>query len=106
MADTKFKQISLPKLNNLTPSIESTALKLMEEAGELAQAIGKFRGLNGETISMKEEKVVEKISQELLDVAQVAVSMMFVLEDKYGINIEKKVEEHIKKLKAKGYIKD
>ncbi|HAA64619.1 MAG TPA: nucleotide pyrophosphohydrolase, partial [Thermoanaerobacter sp.] len=39
---TSFKEISLPKLNNLTPSLESTALKLMEEAGELAQAIGKF----------------------------------------------------------------
>jgi len=106
MVDIKFKSISLPKLNNLTPTIESTALKLMEEAGELAQAIGKLRGLNGETINMEEEKIIEKISRELLDVAQVAVSMMFVLEEKYGINIEKKVNEHINKLKLKGYIKE
>jgi len=106
MVNTKFKSISLPKLNNLTPTIESTALKLMEEAGELAQAIGKLRGLNGETINMEEEKIIEKISQELLDVAQVAVSMMFVLEEKYGINIEKKVNEHINKLKLKGYLKE
>lgn len=102
---TSFKEISLPKLNNLTPSLESTALKLMEEAGELAQAIGKFRGLNGENVTLSEKEIMEKISEELLDVAQVAVSMMFVLEEKYHINIEEKLKEHIEKLKRKGYIK-
>ncbi|MGB9780752.1 MazG-like family protein [Caldanaerobacter sp.] len=102
---TNFKEISLPKLNNLTPSLESTALKLMEEAGELAQAIGKFRGLNGENVTLTEREIMEKISEELLDVAQVAVSMMFVLEEKYNINIEEKLKSHIEKLKRKGYIK-
>ncbi|EMT37906.1 MazG-like family protein [Thermoanaerobacter thermohydrosulfuricus] len=102
---TSFKEISLPKLNNLTPSLESTALKLMEEAGELAQAIGKFRGLNGENVTLSEKEIMGKISEELLDVAQVAVSMMFVLEEKYNINIEEKLKEHIEKLKRKGYIK-
>ncbi len=29
----EYKQISLPKLNNLQPGLESTCLKLMEEAG-------------------------------------------------------------------------
>lgn len=96
---TNFKEISLPKLNNLTPSLESTALKLMEEAGELAQAIGKFRGLNGENVTLSEKEIMEKVSEELLDVAQVAVSMMFVLEEKYNINIEEKLKEHIEKLK-------
>jgi NTP pyrophosphatase (non-canonical NTP hydrolase) len=105
MNSPKYKVISLPRLNNLKPSIESTALKLMEEAGELAQAIGKFRGLNGEKIEMEEKVVVEKICSELLDVAQVAVSMMFVLEESYGIDIDSKVNQHIKKLKDKGYIK-
>ncbi|ADL68043.1 MULTISPECIES: MazG-like family protein [Thermoanaerobacterium] len=103
--ETKYKAISLPQLNNLKPSLESTALKLMEEAGELAQAIGKFRGLNGENITMSNKDVAEKISEELLDVAQVAVSMMFVLEDQYSINIDEKLNEHIEKLKRKGYIK-
>lgn len=102
---TEFKQISLPKLNNLQPGLESTCLKLMEEAGELAQAIGKFRGLNGEKVNLEDREVVERISKELLDVAQVAVSMMFVLEEKYGINIKEKVDEHVQKLIAKGYIK-
>lgn len=103
--ENDYKVLSLPKLNNLTPNIESTALKLMEEAGELAQAIGKFRGLNGEKVDMSEREVIDRVSSELLDVAQVAVSMMFVMEETYGINIEEKVEEHIKKLKRKGYIR-
>lgn len=102
---TEYKVISLPKLNNLTPSIESTALKLMEETGELAQVIGKFRGLNGENIKISEEEIVDKMSSELLDVAQVAISMMFVLEDMYNISIDEKIENHVAKLKKKGYIK-
>jgi NTP pyrophosphatase (non-canonical NTP hydrolase) len=105
MANCDYKVISLPKLNGLTPTLESTALKLMEEAGELAQAIGKFRGQSGETIQMDEKQVVDKMAQELLDVAQVAVSMMFVLEENYDIDIEQKLKQHIEKLKSKGYIK-
>ena len=102
---TEFKQISLPRLNNLKPGLESTCLKLMEEAGELAQAIGKFRGLNGEKVDLEDKEVVERISKELLDVAQVAISMMFVLEETYGINIKEKLDAHVEKLIAKGYIK-
>lgn len=101
-----YKSISLPRLNNLQPNIESTALKLMEEAGELAQLIGKFRGLNGEQCEMEEKEVIEKMSEELLDVAQVAISMMFVLEETYNVDIEQKVQEHIKKLIRKKYIKE
>jgi len=105
MKNTEFKEISLPRLNNLQPGLESTCLKLMEEAGELAQVIGKFRGLNGETVEMEDGEVVNKICEELLDVAQVAVSMMFVLENEYEISIEEKVSQHISKLVNKGYIK-
>ncbi len=101
----EYKEISLPKLNNLKPGLESTCLKLMEEAGELAQIIGKFRGLNGETVDKEHQEIVNLICEELLDVAQVAVSMMFVLEDTYDIDISEKVETHINKLVTKGYIK-
>ncbi len=103
--ENSFKVISLPKLNGLTPTLESTALKLMEEAGELAQAIGKFRGQSGEKIRMDEKEVVDKMAQELLDVAQVAVSMMFVLEENYDIDLDEKIRQHIRKLKSKGYLK-
>lgn len=100
----KKKIIALPRLDNLKPTMESTALKLMEEAGELAQAIGKFRGLNGEKVDVEEREVMAMITKELLDVAQTAVSMMFVLEENYGVNINQAVEEHIEKLIRKGYL--
>lgn len=105
MHNTEYKMISLPKLNNLNPGLESTCLKLMEEAGELAQVIGKFRGLNGEKEILEHTELVDKISEELLDVAQVAISMMFVLENEYNINIHDKIDEHIEKLVNKGYIR-
>lgn len=102
---TKYKTIALPRLNNLTPTIESTTLKLMEEVGEFSQVVGKFRGLSGESTTMEKQEVTRKMVEELLDVAQVAVSLMFVLEDEYNINIEDSVDKHIEKLKAKKYIK-
>lgn len=99
------KTISLPRLNNLSPTIESTAIKLMEEAGELAQGIGKLRGLSGETEKREEKEVMNIIARELLDVAQTAVSMMFVLEEYYGVDLERARDEHIEKLVKKGYLK-
>jgi NTP pyrophosphatase (non-canonical NTP hydrolase) len=98
------KILSLPRLNQLNPTLESTALKLMEEAGELAQCIGKYRGLSGEMIIMDEETVVEEIAKELLDVAQTAVTMMFVMEEKFGIDIQDLLKKHIEKLLYKGYL--
>ena len=101
----EHKVIALPKLNQLEPSLESTALKLMEEAGELAQAIGKFRGLSGEHIvGYSEDEVMYMISQELLDVAQTAVSMMYVLEEQYQVDIGKALDKHIQKLIDNGYL--
>ncbi|GAW93827.1 MazG-like family protein [Calderihabitans maritimus] len=100
----KKKIVALPRLNKLSPTMESTALKLMEETGELAQAIGKLRGLNGERVDISQDEVMKQITRELLDVAQTAVSMMFVLEEQYGVDIERALEEHILKLINKGYL--
>lgn len=102
--DTKI--LSLPRLNQLNPTLESTALKLMEEAGELAQCIGKYRGLSGEMVQMNEDIIVEEIAKELLDVAQTAVTMMFVMEERFGIDIEALVQKHLEKLLKKGYLTD
>lgn len=100
------KLIALPKLNNLKPTLESTALKLMEEAGELAQCIGKFRGLNGENVRRDQQENVQSIACELLDVAQTAVTMMYVLEEQFNVDIEGALEKHINKLQEKGYVTD
>lgn len=100
--DTKI--LSLPRLDKLNPTLESTALKLMEEAGELAQCIGKYRGLSGEMVEMAEATVVEEIAKELLDVAQTAVTMMFVMEAQFGLDIEDLIQKHLEKLLQKGYL--
>jgi NTP pyrophosphatase (non-canonical NTP hydrolase) len=103
MSEKITKTLTLPRLNRLNPSLESTALKIMEESGELAQAIGKFRGLNGETRRIEEAQVMQFVAEELMDVAQTAVTMMFVLEEQYGIDLDKVLSEHIAKLRHKGY---
>lgn len=97
------KTVTLPRLNRLSPSLEGTALKIMEESGELAQAIGKFRGLSGEQQRLEEEEAMQMVARELVDVAQTAVTMMFVLEEQYGIDLEVIMREHIAKLRHKGY---
>lgn len=99
-----FKTLSLPRLDRLSPNLISTSLKLMEEAGELAQVIGKFQGLSGEKNIKKEKAVIDLIARELLDVAQTAVTMMFVLEEEYGVSIDIALKQHINKLKQKGYM--
>ena len=98
------KVIALPRLNELNPSLESTALKLMEETGELAQAIGKFRGLSGE-MPLEDAEIMKRLGEELLDVAQTAVSMMYVLEEDYGVDLSKALEAHVQKLIDKGYLR-
>ncbi|MDR3542812.1 MAG: MazG-like family protein [Desulfosporosinus sp.] len=97
------KTVTLPRLNRLSPSLESTALKIMEESGELAQAIGKLRGLSGERQRLQEEEAMQMVARELVDVAQTAVTMMFVLEEQYGIDLETILKEHLTKLRQKGY---
>lgn len=97
------KTITLPRLNRLSPSLEGTALKIMEESGELAQAIGKFRGLSGEQQRLEEAEAMQLVAGELVDVAQTAVTMMFVLEEQYGIDLEVVLQAHIAKLRQKGY---
>ncbi|MDO4540621.1 MAG: MazG-like family protein [Syntrophomonadaceae bacterium] len=98
------KTLSLPRLNRLNPTLESTTLKLMEEAGELARCIGKFRGLSGENVNMSPDDVMLEVARELLDVAQTAVTMMYVMEENYGLDIDQLLQEHIEKLWRKGYI--
>lgn len=100
----EYQSISLPRLNGLSPNLIGTALKLQEEAGELAQCIGKFRGMSGENTRISEETVIEEIAKELLDVAQTTVTMMFVLKDTMGVDIDSILEQHLQKLQKKGYI--
>jgi uncharacterized protein (UPF0297 family) len=47
---------------------------------------------------------MQKIARELLDVAQTAVTMMFVLEEQYQVDIDAMLRHHIEKLVDKGYL--
>ena len=100
----KRKTISLPCLDALSPTLESTALKLMEETGELAQVIGKYRGMSGEPSRLEQQKVVQLIVEELVDVAQTAVTMMYVLEDQFEVDIDLAMRRHVEKMYRKGYM--
>lgn len=102
----KLKTISLPELNNLDPTLESTFIKMGEEQGELAECIGKFRNLSGENNDLDEVDIIKKTAKELMDVAQTCVTMMFKLEEQYGINLDEIRKEHMKKLEKRGYIKN
>ena len=77
----------------------------MEEAGELAQAIGKYRGMSGEATLLEETQVVQLIVEELVDVAQTAVTMMYVLEEAYGVDLEQTLRKHVEKMLSKGYMR-
>jgi NTP pyrophosphatase (non-canonical NTP hydrolase) len=99
------KTVALPRLNNLQPTLEMTALKLMEEAGELGAAIRTFRGLEGHAGAQPDQQALLRVARELLDVAQTAVTMMYVLEEQHGVDLETALAQHVDKLLQKGYLR-
>ncbi|MCX7780479.1 MAG: nucleotide pyrophosphohydrolase [Negativicutes bacterium] len=103
-----FEAIYLPKLNNLTPTLESTLLKAIEEAGELARAVLRFLPYEDLPAASRRydpegEKLLADVAEELLDVAQTCVTMIFVMEDFYGMKPDELIGAHLAKLAAKGY---
>lgn len=103
--ESDTKTLALPRLNNLRLTLEMTALKLMEEAGELGAAIRAFRGLEGHAGAQPDQQALRRVARELLDVAQTAVTMMYVLEEQHGVDLEAALTQHIDKLLQKGYLK-
>jgi NTP pyrophosphatase (non-canonical NTP hydrolase) len=98
--------IYLPKLNKLTPTLDSTLLKAVEEAGELARAVLKFlpyEALPPGSLAGEAPALLADVSEELLDVAQTCATMIFVMEDFYGIKADALIDAHLEKLVDKGY---
>ena len=100
--------IYLPKLNHLEPTFESTLWKAMEEAGELARAVLAF--LPYEKLSPSQmlthaqaNRLLGDVAEELLDLAQCCVTMIFVMEDSYDVQADALVSAHLDKLQKKGY---
>ncbi|MDQ7794188.1 MAG: nucleotide pyrophosphohydrolase [bacterium] len=92
------RTIALPRLNRLEPTLEATALKLMEEAGELAKTILSLAGEG------KQGPALSRAALDLLDVAQTAITMMYVLEEQYGVDVSGALDRHLAKLLDKGYL--
>lgn len=95
-----------PELNGLNPSLESTYIKLGEEMGEVAKVLGKGRCMNGESENerLTNQIFISELGAELFDVAQSAVTMLYLLHNKYNLDIGKFQSNHINKLKQKGYL--
>lgn len=95
-----------PKLNGLNPTLESTYIKLGEEMGEVAKVLGKGRCMSGELESERLSDIafVAELAAELFDVAQSAVTMLYLLHNNSNLDISKFQSEHIKKLLRKGYL--
>lgn len=102
-----FDSIYLPRLDKLTPTLESTLLKAVEEAGELARAVLQFLPYEHQPRDMAAQPpaagLLADVANELLDVAQTCVTMIFVMEDSYGIQADNLIDAHLDKLVTKGY---
>lgn len=95
-------EIVLPRLSRLVPSLESTFHKLVEEQGELSEAI---LGWIDEQGTPRAREALENVAGELLDVAQTCISMTFVLEDLApDVRLEEMIDDHLAKLLRKGYL--
>lgn len=97
--------ITLPRLNGLNPSLESACIKLCEELGEVARIIGKGQGLNGESSILNKQRFINELGTELFDVAQSAMTMLYLFQDQYNFDLNIFYGRHISKLVSKGYLK-
>jgi hypothetical protein len=70
----------------------------MEEAGELAKTI------LGLTEEGRQGPALSRVALDLLDVAQTAITMMYVLEEQYKVDVGGALERHLAKLMARGYL--
>jgi NTP pyrophosphatase (non-canonical NTP hydrolase) len=95
-------EIVLPRLNRLVPSLESTFHKLVEEQGELSEAILSWMEEQG---TPRAREALLNVARELLDVAQTCISMTFVLEELApDVRLEQMLDDHLDKLLRKGYL--
>ncbi|MDI3328148.1 MAG: MazG-like family protein [Alicyclobacillaceae bacterium] len=88
--------LALPRLNRLRPTVDGTFKKLVEEQGELAGAVLRWR-------EDPSDRRRDDVLAELLDVAQTCISLMFVFEDVYGYALDHLVGHYLENIRANGY---
>lgn len=95
-------KIVLPRLT-IDTDMMRTCLKIDEEAGELVQFAGKKSGASGEIKIEDTDKINQGIIAELFDIAQCCVTMLYILVDKYDVDITTILKNHSNKLHSHGY---
>jgi hypothetical protein len=85
-------------------TLEKTMNMIIFEMGRIAQ-LGKFTGDNGEVAIITKDTSNEKYVYELFEIMQNCFNLLYSIEEKYHINMEKLFEEHVDKLIKKGYCK-
>lgn len=94
----EFRIVFLPKLNLITPTLETNLAKMTKELGRVAESVGKHRNLNGEANLFNEKEVLDKMILKVLDLMQTCNTMMDLLEKDYRIDVDRIFKEHVKKL--------
>jgi len=107
--EPKYKEfVSLPRLNNLNPTLESCTMKVLEEVGEVMQLLGKGQRKSGESensiLVIDEAEYEVLLACEAMDLAQSAVTMMYEVCRHFGIIEEDVIKTHEEKLLMKGYM--
>ena len=69
----------------------------------MTQFLGKQSGASGEASRLSDSEVLAGCAEELLDVAQCCFTMMYILAERYQVDVEKLVNGHVAKLRRKGY---
>ena len=100
----QYKYLNLPRLHIPQVTLLKTVCKIQEEIGELTQVLGKNAGKSGErTKTLDVNKLLKDCTLELLDIAQCCFTMLYMLEDKYNMDMDSVLSNHLEKLRAKGY---
>ena len=95
-------RIYFSELTKISPTVNSTIFKLMEETGELAREVQKTHLIGKE--SPKDLRVIAPILDELMDVGQTTATLLFLVCRENGMGMRPALNEHIKKLIKKGYL--
>lgn len=100
-----FRAYTLPKLDNIYPTLESNLAKMTKELGRVAESVGKHRNMNGEARDVDYEKVIFNIVMRTFALMQTCNTVLDIVKNLYPIDIEYLFSQHIYKLSAKrGYI--
>lgn len=83
-------------------SLNKTMNLIIFSMGKIAQ-LAKFIGDNGETPIINKSISNEKYVYELFTIVQNCFNLLYSMEKKYNINIERIFDEHVEKLLLKGY---